>query len=265
MPTEARDGMEIRPAKTETYKQVGDVQLALHVFLPPDHTAADSRPAIVFFFGGGWKGGHPQQFFPQCAHLAEKGMVAMSAAYRVEGEHGTSPRACVQDGKSALRWVRRHAALLGIDPDRIAAGGGSAGGQVAAAVALTNGFEPAGEARDVSCRPNALVLFNPVFDNGPAGYGYERVQAYWQAISPLHNLSRHAPPTLVLLGSEDHYVPVSTAEAYQQKMTAFGCRCDVCIYEGQKHGFFNASRNAGVYEKTLRDMDAFLASIGYLA
>ena len=158
------------PDRTVQYKRVGETDLTLDVFLPPGHKSSDRRPAIVFFFGGGWNGGSPSQFYPHCQYLASRGMVAMSAEYRVKSRHETTPRECVKDGKSALRWIRRHAAELGIDPDKVAAGGGSAGGHVAAATATTKGFNEAGEDLSVSCRPNVLVLFNPVYLNGPTVY-----------------------------------------------------------------------------------------------
>jgi acetyl esterase/lipase len=245
------------------YKTVGDVTLKLHVFAPVGPAATDRRPAIVFFFGGGWKDGTPTQFYPQCRHLAEQGMVAISAEYRVENRHGTTPRECVQDGKSAIRWVRRHAAELGINPKMIAAGGGSAGAQVAAAAALVNGFEEASEDCSVSCRPDALVLFNPVFDNGPRGYGHDRVKDYWEAFSPLHNINRTAPPTVLFFGTNDKFVPVATAERYKLVMVGNGCRCDLHLYPGQGYGFFNFGYTT-TYDDTLVKMDSFLESLGYL-
>lgn len=251
------------PDQAITYKVLDRDFLQLHVFLPEGHSPADQRPAIVFFFGGGWNGGSPSQFYPHCEYLASRGMVAISAEYRTKTSHGTSPAECVMDGKSAVRWVRRHAGDLGIDPDRIAAGGGSAGGHVAAAVATTDGFEEQGQDLSVSCRPNALVLFNPVFDNGPGGYGHDRVTDYWEAFSPLHNIGRDAPPTIVFLGTEDKLIPVSTAKAYQQKMEKAGARCDLHLYEGQPHGFFNQG-NAEYYFKTVQETDRFLKSLGYL-
>ena len=115
------------------YKEASGAKLFLHVFNPEGHKTTDARPAIVFFFGGGWNGGTPKQFEPHCQYLARRGMVAITAEYRVKSRNKTSPFECVADGKSAVRFIRANAAKLGVDPKRVAAGGGSAGGHVAAA------------------------------------------------------------------------------------------------------------------------------------
>ncbi len=250
----------VAPDKVLPFKTVDSIQLSLHMFFPSGHQVTDRRPAIVFFFGGGWNGGTPRQFYKQSAHLASLGMVAICAEYRVKSRHGTAPSVCVQDGKSAIRWVRSHAAELGIDPNRIAAGGGSAGGHVAAATATAKGFNEAGEDVSVSCLPNALVLFNPVFDNGPEGYGHDRVKDYWQDFSPMHNIDETTPPTIVFLGSNDRLIPVATAEEYKKRMQAAGARCVLHVHDGEGHGFFNTRK----YDETTEQMDAFLRSLKYL-
>lgn len=256
---------DIKPDREIVYKTVGETVLRLHVFFPPDHQAGDKRAAIVFFFGGGWVGGSPGQFYPHCQYFASRGMVAVSAEYRVKSRHGTSPYECVLDGKSAVRWLRLHASELGIDPRRIAAGGGSAGGHVAAATATLEGFREPAEGREISATPNALVLFNPVFDNGPEGYGYERVKDRWREFSPLHNITGEAPPTIVFLGTKDKLIPVSTAREYRKRMTDAGCRCDLHLYEGQPHGFFNYRDSENpYYNATVYEADKFLASLGYI-
>jgi acetyl esterase/lipase len=252
-----------QPDKEVVYKLVGDLKLRLHVFTPPDHKPSDKRAAIVFFFGGGWNVGSPSQFFPHCDYLASRGMLAMSAEYRVQSRNNTTPRECVKDGKSAVRWIREHAKELGVNPQQIVAGGGSAGGHVAAATGTTKGFEEEGENLDVSSCPDALVLFNPVFDNGPGGYGYARVKGYWRGISPMHNIDERTPPTIVLLGTQDRLVPVKTGREYKQRMEERGLRCDLRLYDGQPHGFFNY-REIENYTKTVIEMDRFLASLGYL-
>lgn len=251
------------PDQSLVYKTVGETRLKLHIFNPEGHQASDKRPVIVFFFGGGWIGGSPSQFYPHCEYLASRGMVAISAEYRTQHPHGVSPQECVKDGKSAVRWIRRHAAELGIDPDKVLAGGGSAGGHVAAATGTTTAFEEEGEDLSTSAVPAALVLFNPVFDNGPEGYGHDRVKEYWKAISPMHNISGTTPPTIVFLGTRDKHVPVKVAREYKRLMEVNGRRCDLHLFEGQAHGFFNYA-NREFYTKTIVEMDRFLGSLGYL-
>src|SRR5436190_14367525 len=149
-------------AAIETYKTVGDTKLNLWVYYPPGHKASDKRAAIVFFFGGGWTGGSPQQFEQHCKHLASRGMVAMTADYRVASRNQVKAVSCVADAKSAIRFVRKEAGRLGIDPNRIATGGGSAGGHIAACTGVVSGFDESSEDAAISSVPNALALFNPV-------------------------------------------------------------------------------------------------------
>ena len=194
------------------YKQVGEAKLFLHAFNPKGHKALDRRPAIVFFFGGGWNGGTPKQFDPHCRYLASRGMVAITAEYRVKSRNKTTPFECVKDGKSAIRWVRENAGKLGVDAKRVAAGGGSAGGHVAAATGNCPGLEEEGENLKVSSKPDVLVRFNPVYDNSSKGFGHDRVKPRWKEISPMHNIRKGAPPTIVFLGTKDNLIPVSTAQ-----------------------------------------------------
>ncbi|MBW3629017.1 MAG: alpha/beta hydrolase [Gemmatimonadetes bacterium] len=239
--------------------------MRLHLFFPPGHQNGNPQPALVLFFGGGWYGGEPGQFYPQARYFASRGLVAIAAEYRTSNTHGTSPFESVRDARSAMRWVRTHAAELGVDPQRIAAGGGSAGGHLAAAAALLPGIDEAGEDLSVSSRPDALVLFNPVIDNGPGGYGYERIGERYPEFSPLHNVAPSAPPTIVFLGTEDNAVPVQTIRRFEERMRGAGARVEVRLYEGQKHGFFNYGNGENEYYfRTVREADRFLSSLGYL-
>ncbi|MEO1994912.1 MAG: alpha/beta hydrolase [Planctomycetaceae bacterium] len=99
----------------------------------------------------------------------------MSADYRVIRKHKTTPFECVKDGKSAVRWIRQHAAELGVDPDRIVAAGGSAGGHVAAYTGVIQGHEEEGEDANISSLPDAMILYNPVIDTTEEGYGVSKV------------------------------------------------------------------------------------------
>lgn len=250
--------------RDEVYKTIGKVKLRLTIYEPAGRRQSSSRPAAVFFFGGGWHGGTTTQFEPHARYLARRGMVGIVADYRVKSRHGTTPFECVADGKSALRWVRANAGRLGIDPKRIAAGGGSAGGHVAATTGVVAGLEEPGEDSRVSSKADALLLFNPVFDNGPTGYGHARVRDRYKEISPLHNLASGAPPTVVFFGTKDKHVPVATAERYKARAEAVGSRCDLHLYESQPHGFFNKASSAEHFYLTVCAMDRFLASLGWL-
>ena len=254
---------EFEGATAHCYKKTAEGELYLYVF-QPEKGRQRNRPAAVFFFGGGWNGGNPGQFLEHASYLASRGMVGIVADYRVKSRQGTTPFECVKDGKSAIRWVRAHAGELGVDPDRIAAGGGSAGGHVAAATATVPGLEEEGEDRNVSCRPNALLLFNPVYDNGPEGFGHERVKDRYKEISPIDNIRTGTPPAIVFLGTNDKLIPVATAEKYKELMKQAGSRCDLHLYEGQPHGFFNRRKSEEHFLKTVTEMDRFLESLGYL-
>ena len=256
--------VKLEGAKVHQYKQVGEAKLFLHAFNPKGHKASDRRPAIVFFFGGGWNGGTPKQFDPHCRYLASRGMVAITAEYRVKSRNKTTPFECVKDGKSAIRWVRENAGKLGVDAKRVAAGGGSAGGHVAAATGNCPGLEEKGEDMKISSKPNALVLFNPVYDNSSKGWGHIRVKSRWKEISPMHNIAKGSPPTIVFLGTKDKLIPVSTAQEYEKRLVAVGSRSVLHLYEGAAHGFFNKGRKGDAYPDTVIKMDDFLNSLGWL-
>ena len=260
-------------AVVETYKTIGDVKLSLHIFeslSPTGRVALQSRPAIVFFFGGGWTSGTPAQFEQHCRALAARGMVAITADYRVASRHQAKPTDCVSDAKSALRYVRAHAARLGIDPKRIAAGGGSAGGHLAAAIATVPGFDAPSDDKKISAVPDALVLFNPALVLAELdgldlkGFGTqvsaERMDTDPKNLSPAHHVKKGTPPTIIFHGKADTTVPYATVEKFTEVMKAAGNRCELVGYEGQPHGFFNKAK----YAETLAATDAFLVSLGYL-
>lgn len=249
-----------KPDKQIVYKSFDKDPLELNVFLPDGWKASDQRPAIVFFFGGGWVGGTPTQFYPHSRYLASRGMVAISAQYRTRNSHGTSPLECVADGKSAVRWMREHAAELGIDPERVAAGGGSAGGHVAATTGVIDGLEEDGEDMSVSSKPNALVLYNPATDLS----GVQRLGDRALEISPLQHVSKGDPPTIVFHSRDDQTVPYESAVAFCEAMNGAGNQCELVSFDGRPHGFFNYTRSRVAYKTTVWHMDRFLASLGYL-
>jgi len=261
-----------------TYKTVGDLDLKLWVYTPSGHKAENKKPAIIFFFGGGWNAGNPIQFEQHCKYLVYRGMVSVIVDYRVKTRHKVLANKCISDAKSAIRWVREHASELGVDPDRIAAGGGSAGGHLAAATAVLPRFDETNENINVSSKPNALVLFNPALVLAPTNFDSEDTQLKEKLnnmgqrfgadpldISPYHNLKSGAPPTIIFHGTDDTTVPISTIQIYCDKMKELGNKCKLVAYKGEPHGFFNYGKKSnGPFVDTVNKMDKFLVSIGYL-
>lgn len=250
------------PDRIEVFKHTPQGDLRMHCF---GCESPASRGGIVFFFGGGWQGGTPTQFYPHARHLADHGMFAACAEYRVETRHGTPPSAAARDACSAIRWLRQNAGRFHLDPARLAAGGGSAGGHLAAVAALCPGFDEPGEDMTISRRPAALVLFNPVIDSSPGGYGHDRVDVPWERFSPLHNVTRDCPPAIIFIGDADRLVPVATCGRFRDRVHAFGIRCELCVTPGAGHGFFNYGCGGGqAYHDTVSRMSLFLAELGLL-
>lgn len=264
--TQAAD--ETSQPQRQIYKTVAGRELYLTIVNPPEWKATDKRPAMVFFHGGGWTGGTPTQFTQHSAYLATRGLVCIQVQYRLLDKKTNEPPVnCIHDARSAMRWVHSHAAELGIDPQRIGAGGGSAGGHLAAFVGMVDGVDDPQDDLKVSPKANALALFNPVFDNGPnQGWGTARVGDRYKEFSPAHNISSDDPPTIVFLGTQDKLIPVPVVERFKAGMTKAGVRCEAVFYEGQGHGFFNPGKGgtSQYYYETLLATDRFLTSLGWL-
>src|SRR5262249_36485636 len=109
----------IEPSRHVVYKTVDGRDLQLDLFFPPEAKSAAPRAAFVIIHGGGWTSGNPRAMYPFADWAAKLGLVGISVQYRLF-KPGTSTTVfeCVKDARSAVRYVRRHAAELGIDPDR---------------------------------------------------------------------------------------------------------------------------------------------------
>jgi len=252
-------------ASDVVYKTTPQGELKLHVFSPKGEVQiAALRPCVVFFFGGGWKSGSYLQFVPQAKYLASRGIVAISAEYRILNTHKTTPDKAVEDAKSAIRWVRGHSTELGIDPDKIIAAGGSAGGHLAACTALVSAYDAESDDKTLSAKPNALVLFNPAMniatlfkqrDTGDSPITLEMAEA----ITPNNFVSKDTPPAILFFGTADKLK--EGGDEFVKKSRELGLRAEMWAAEGMPHGFFNREPWSHV---TARKMDEFLISLGYL-
>jgi len=245
------------------YKQIADTKLYMEIYNPESMDVEKKYPTIVFYFGGGWNSGSISQFETHAKYFSQRGMICVLVDYRVKERQQTTPFESLKDAKSSIRFLREQADKFHIDTSKTIAAGGSAGGHLAAATALIDDYNESSDNLSISCIPNALVLFNPVIDNGPGGYGYNKIGEAYKNFSPLHNIRAGMPPAIIFLGTNDQLIPVETAKYFQKAMEKVKSQCVLKLYEGQGHGFFNY-KNFDNYKKTVFETDEFLQSIGYL-
>jgi acetyl esterase/lipase len=248
----------VAAAKGITYIQRGDHALQLDVYRPAQ--AGAPLPAVVYVHGGGWINGDRAEFAPMAIRMAERGFVGVTVSYRLAPE--ARYPAAIHDVKSAVRWVRAHAAEYGIDPQRIAIAGGSAGGQIASLVGVTSGdarFDPdakTGAGGGVSSAVQAIVNIdglsdftsesarsnedNPARQPTPAaqwfGGTYAIRQALWRDASPTFHVSPSSPPIL-FVGSGQPRFSVGREEMIA-KLDAVGVKSRVFMLPDTPHSFW---------------------------
>jgi acetyl esterase len=266
------------PTDAPVYQTVDGRALHLHRFAPEGLAAGDSRPAVVWIHGGAWRGGSAEVFYPHARYFATRGAVGFSLEYRLISPAALTVADCVADCRAALAYLRANARELGVDPARIAVGGDSAGGHLAAALATL----PA-PAATATARPDALLLYNPVLDltegnwtrfvEGGPGLAVKTTPPATpaaleraRALSPVYHIGAGLPPVLLQHGLDDHVVPASQAERFTAAAKAAGARCELRLLPGVAHAFvvprYRASE--GVVLEAVRAADRFLGSLGWL-
>ena len=261
-------GLTQQPVE-RVYKTTTDGTLALHlyVFEPHRTTPDERRPAFVWIYGGGWTSGNGKAGYPQARYFASRGMVAITFDYRLVKPGGPFMDASFGDCKSVIRYIRAHAAELGVDPDRIAVAGDSAGAHLAAALGTVDGFDDPADDMRISPVPNAMLLYNGVFDllaNGRSAVAGSVEAA--RALSPTLHVRSGAPPAIALHGLDDTVVPPEQSRTFCDFMKAAGNRCDLVLVEHAKHAFVipNYTAPEHLVVRAFLDGDAFLKTLGYL-
>lgn len=263
------DSIEI---ESHIYKTRGLKRLELTVFQPANRETDKKLPAIIFFHGGGLRERRIWEFRPLSKYLVDSGMVAVVATYTVK-RHGRTIYESIADAKSAIRWIREHADEFGIDEELIAAGGGSAGGYLAACTALIKVYDEKYEDFSISSVPNALVLFSPrlVIPGIGAPPLTKKELRYnngrnLEDISPVHNVFQGAPPTIIFQGTADEAVSLQEAQWFCEEMKNNGNSCKVYLYEGRQHGFHNYFSGTNPdFLSTMETTVKFLSKLGYIS
>jgi len=250
------------PAERSVFLTVEDIPLFIYIFRPSSGGARN--PAVIFFHGGGWSGGGPGQLFSHARYFASRGMVAFSVQYRAHAEpDDTTPAQAVERARAAYRWVQAHATALGVDPARVVVSGSSAGGHLAAAVALLPGPDKPAQA------PAAMVLFNPVTDTTTSGYHPERFAGMNPPIESLsvcdpRLIGPQCPSTLICHPIADATVPYENSSRFYELLLRAGVRCTLVGVEGVGHGYIYAGAANRLAVESIRQMDGFLRELGFL-
>ena len=245
-------GTVVHEANVE-YSNVGQ-KVEMDILRPKNMTGV--APAVLLIHGGGFRGGNRQSYLPLAARLAEKGYVAATASYRLAPRHQFP--AAVEDVKAAVRFLRANAGKYQIDPERIAAWGGSAGGHLVLMLGLTAGvaeFEGTGPNRQYSSKVQAVVNYY-----GPTDFtqSYQKsvdaalVLPQWlgghldqnrrihQVASPLNWVNPNAAPTISLHGTKDTYVAYEHSVVLTERLINAGVDAELESISGAGHGFRGA-------------------------
>jgi len=231
-----------RGYKEFVYKQTPQGELRMYFAMPADWSPNDKRPALIFFFGGGWTSGKVLAFDKEAEYFAKCGIVVGLADYRVRKRHGVALDKCAEDARSAVRWVRANCRNLGVDPKRVIAGGGSAGGHIAACTAIPEAPNSDTDDLRVSCMPNGLLLFYPVVNllEGRWKNAKQNLSRFGigedlaNKLSPLLHVTKAWPPTVFFTGTADIGIP--NAVLFHNKAKGAGATVELYVAEGRGHG-----------------------------
>lgn len=249
------EGIELE--RDVVYGTGGGRELHLHLLMPMS-PRDEAQPAYVWIHGGGWKGGTKEGGIQQVLPLVQRGFVGATIEYRLTGEAPFPAQ--IEDCKCAIRFLRAHAEEYGIDPKRIAVGGSSAGGHLAALVGTSGGvpgLEGSGGWDGQSSAVQAVVdLYGPTdFARFVATKGYEshdkdgspeslllgggRVSentAGIRRVNPITYIDQDDPPFLILHGSADPVVPVNQSESLHAALLAKSVPSTLHLLPDARHG-----------------------------
>ena len=232
-----------------TYGTADGVALKMDIYYPK--VANGPVPAVVYVHGGGWTKGDKASGAGQrdIAELIARGYLVPAVNYRLAPQYKFPAQ--IEDVKCAIRFLRASAATYGLDPGRIGAWGGSAGGHLVALLGLTDvsaGFEGSGGYANQSSRVQAVVdMFGPAdltvgFEGNKSplieqvfGTSDHASQIIKQA-SPVMYVSKDDPPFLILHGEKDNVVPLGQSQALYQRLASAGVPVALIIVKNGGHG-----------------------------
>jgi len=262
----------LKPDSVVQYKaakrgRFDDKNLKLHIFNPSDLMSTDSRPAVLFFHGGGWESGNPTWGYPEANWYAQTfGFVGISVEYRLsQSIPKTTPIDCLADARSAVKWVRQHAQELGIDPEKIIASGFSAGGHLSICLGVIPEMVRPDRSHEYGSIPNVIVVQGAPVDLEVDSFFKKVLRGLAKPAdySPSNFIRPGLPPMLITHGNIDATVPVTTVLKFAEKMTLAGNTCKLKVYNGCAHLFKYYGCDKHYIDINIR-IKGFLQELGYI-
>jgi acetyl esterase/lipase len=268
------------------YKKTAATDLSLFYFLPEQIKAKEKYPAIIFIHGGAWTGGGANVFYSYAAYFAKRNITAISIDYRLIKQPADDIVNCIADCKSAIRFIKKNASIFHADTSKIIICGESAGGHLAACMELLEGFNDNGDDLKISSKPAALVLLNPVVNlvaNNFIKYvdaavlkstdklpdSAMLIQKYASraiSISPLYQVKKTMPPTLLINGLIDKITPAIYAQAFADSVNNKNNNCQLILLPNTGHAFAVPHYKSGEADivSTVTVIDNFLVKQKFL-
>ena len=257
----APDTGNLRVEKDIVFGKAGDKELTLDVYRPPTGVTS-KRMAIIHLFGGGFFGGNKNAGYivNDAKALGARGYTSVSSNYRLQTE-GSWP-AQLHDVKAAIRWTRANADRIGVDANRIAVAGYSAGGMLALMAAGTNGRKEfdgdlgnAGVSSDVTACVGVYPLASAQIATGLFPQGQATPENI-TAASPTTYISKSFAPTIFIHGTNDGTIPAQSSIDFHTKLHALGVPTALTLIQGADHAFDNGALDA--IEVMAASIDLFL-------
>ena len=241
-------------ARTLTYARAGDIPLELELCLPA--APGNNRPGVLFVHGGGWTGGGRHQFQWHARDMAKRGFVAATMSYRLApmAQHPAQ----LDDCQRAMRWMRKHAVEIGLDPARLGAFGSSAGGHLVACLGVRDTRDDSDpDLQGVSSKANCVVDIHGVHDL-PAlltqgklvetsikftGGKYDEKKELWEDASPQRFVDGTSAPMLILHDPADPLVPYAQSVDFAHALIAAARPVLFVPAPGAGHGFVYSPLN----------------------
>lgn len=238
-------GADVRIVRDIVYRDVPGDRQELDVLTPNVPIPDGGRPVVLAIHGGGWRKFSKEQYETTVAPLTSMGFVVVAPNYRLSRRGRPTWPFVREQLRDAVRWVRAHAEELGVDPDRIAAMGESAGGHLAAM--LGTDPDPSGSARiqavvdfygptDLAALDRSSMKASPAIRQFLGGPPSSLPENYADA-SPAAHVSADDPPFLIVQGSADDVVTPNQSTSFARRLSEAGVPNRLIVVPGAGHGF----------------------------